>query len=119
MVRFASGSGVSVSVALGGVGSVGEDTDAVLLRMPVSEAAVCMTSVTTCGPAPAARVPMSALNVPLAPTAVLSVRVQPFGRESDTNVVPAGSASLKTTLCASDVPGLPTVIVYVTLLPGV
>src|SRR4051812_16334419 len=102
MVRLASGLGVSVSVALGGVGSVGLVTVAVFARLVFSDEAVCTTRVNTWLPEPAASVPRLAVRVPLAPTAMLSVRVQPDGRLSDTKVVPAGSGSLSTTLWASD-----------------
>src|SRR4051812_45763167 len=111
MVRLAWGLavGVSVSVLLGATGSVGLDTVAVLLRLPVRRALVLKTSVKTCGPEFATRVPIFAVIVPLAPAAVVSVRDQPLGRLNDTNVVPAGSASLKTIFCASDGPVLATV----------
>src|SRR5437763_290779 len=111
MVRLARGLGVSVSVALGGVGSVG------LLAVPSfptrrsSDLAAWTTSVNTWLPEPAASVARIAVMVPLAPTAVTSVRVQPAGRASDTKVTPAGSGSLRTTLWASEGPGLATVIV--------
>src|SRR4051794_12327737 len=106
MVRLASGLGVSVSVLLGDTGSVGLVTVAVLTRLPVIEAAVWTTSVNTCDPEPAVKVASEAVMVPLAPTAVVSVRVQPAGRVSDTKVTPVARGSLSTTLWASAGPGL-------------
>src|SRR2546429_253820 len=111
MLRSARGLGASVSVALGGVGSVGLLSAAVLARLVVSDEAAWTTRVNTCGPEPAASVPMLTVMVPLAPAAVPSVRVQPAGRASDTKVAPAGRGSLSTTLWASEGPGLATVMV--------
>src|SRR5438105_3650031 len=102
MVRFASGLGVSVSVALGDTGSVGLDTVAVLTRLLASEEIVLTTSVNTCGAEPAASVPISAVIVPLAPTAVALLGALPICAISDTKAVPAGNGSLSTTLCASE-----------------
>ena len=73
--RFAQ---APVQVADVRVGSVGEETEAVLLKSAVSAEAVLTTNVNTWGPEPAGSVPMSAVMVPLAPTAVMSVRLQPF-----------------------------------------
>src|SRR5947199_53567 len=98
IVRFASGFGVSVSVALGATGSVGLLTVAVLTRLPVNAEAVWITNVNTCGPEPAASVASDAVRVPLAPTVVVSVRVHPVGTVSETKVVPTGSGSLNTTV---------------------
>src|SRR2546425_675291 len=110
MVRLASGLGVSVSVLVGGVGSVGLLRVAVLARLLLSAAAVWTTRVNTWLAEPAASVARVAVMVPLAPTAVLSVRVQPAGRVTDTKVVPAGNGSLITTLWASEGPGLAAVM---------
>src|SRR5258706_584305 len=82
MVRLASGSGVSVSVLLSGVGSVGLLTVAVLTTSVVKEAAACTISVNTWAPSVGASVVRVAVIVPFAPAPVLSVRVQPAGTVS-------------------------------------
>src|SRR5438876_639979 len=87
--------GVSVSapLLLPGVGSgVALEMTPVLVRLPLKPEPTWMTSVNTCAGAPAGRVGRVAVMVPLAPTAVVSVRVQPVGKASDTKVVRAGSA---------------------------
>src|SRR5947209_3782216 len=104
MVRLASGLGVSVSVALFGVGSVGLVAEAVFTRLVLMVEGVCTTSVNTWLPEPAVSVPRVAVMVPLAPTAVESVRDQPAGRVKETKVTPAGSGSLSSTLWASEGP---------------
>src|SRR4029077_9253055 len=55
--------------------------------------------------APAARVPMVQLTRPVPPTdGVLQVKLGPVPWAKDTKVVPAGTASLRLTLWASDGP---------------
>src|SRR5207302_819732 len=103
---------VSPPVLLPGVGSgVALETVAVLLRLPAKPDGTWITSVNTCAGAPAVRVGRVAVMVPLAPTAVASVRVQPAGKASETKVVPTGSASLSKRAWASLGPLLLTVIV--------
>src|SRR5947208_1092831 len=114
ILRSACGLGVSVSLPLllPGVGSaVALETLAVLVRLPKKPEPTWITSVKTCAGAPAARVGRVAVRVPLAPTAVLSVRVQPVGRDSDTKVVPTGRASLSKRDWASLGPAVLTVMV--------
>src|SRR4051794_414768 len=95
--RSACGAGVSVSVAvlLPATGSgVVLEIVAKLARLPVKPEPTWITTVNVWVGAPATRVDCVAVRVPLAPTAVVSVRVQPAGRVTDTKVVPAGRASL-------------------------
>src|SRR5207302_1170513 len=102
--KSACGLGVSVSLPslLPGVGSaVALEIVAVLVRLPATLESTWTTSVKTCAEAPAASVGKVAVMVPLAPTAVPSVRVQPAGKASDTKVVPAGNGSLSSSDCAS------------------
>ena len=62
------------------------------------------TSVKVC-PAPAARVAVVQLTVPVVPTAgVVQVNVVPEPWLRETNVVPAGRVSVSVTLCASEGP---------------
>src|SRR5438552_886633 len=101
--RSALGLGVSVSgpALLPGVGSgVALEMVALLARLPVKPEPTWRTSVKVCAAAPATKVGKVAVIVPLAPMAVASVRVQPPGNAKDTNVVPAGRASLSSKLWA-------------------
>ena len=69
--------------------------------------------------APEASVAIEQFTVPPAPTAgVVQVNTGPTVCEPATNVDPAGSGSLRATVCASLGPALATVIVYVRLLPA-
>src|SRR5437763_1299880 len=86
-------------------------TVAVFVRLPGRLALTWTTSVNTCAAAPAARPGAVAVTVPLAPTAVASVRVQPAGRARDTKVVRAGRGSLSSKLWASLGPALVTAMV--------
>src|SRR5947207_1947735 len=95
--RSARGLGVSVAPPLllpGGGSGVALETTAVFARLPAKPDETWMTSVNTWAGAPATRVGLVAVMGPLAPTAVASVRVQPAGKASETNVVPTGRASL-------------------------
>src|SRR5947209_5630409 len=77
MVRLASGLGVSVSVLLGGDGSVGLVTVAGWTRLPVMAGAVGTTSLNTAKPEQAVNVPRLAVMVPLMLLPMGSAR--PFG----------------------------------------
>src|SRR5579862_2860178 len=113
MERSASGAGVSVSVLelLAALSSgVGLAIVDVLARLAVRLELTGTTSVKICGAAPAASDGCVAVIFPFAPTAVLSVRVQPAGKASETKVVPRGSASLIVKACASLGPALLTVM---------
>src|SRR5437764_205127 len=112
--RSAIGLGESVSALalLPGVGSgVALAMVAVLVRLPRTLELTWMTRVIPCAGAPATSVGRVAVIVPLAPTAVASVRVQPAGKASDTKVVPAGNGSLRSSVWASLGPVLLTVTV--------
>ena len=74
---------------------------AVFGRLVVRLDGTLMTTVKTCDAAPAASVVRVAVSVPLAPTAVESVRAQPDGIVMEFNVVPAGNTSLNVKPCAS------------------
>ena len=104
IARSALGAGVSESVAelFPGVGSlVVVEIVAVLSRLVVRLEATFKTIVKTCDAAPATRVGRVAVMVPLAPIAVLSVRVQPAGTVMEFKVVPVGRMSLNVNPCAS------------------
>src|SRR5688572_1049728 len=105
---------VSVSLSLARLGSVvAETTMTVLLIVaPAGVAASMLTTKSKVAPAPAARVALVALTVPVPPTGgVVSVAAGPLVWENETKVVPAGTVSFTTTSWASDGPALVTVIV--------
>src|SRR5687767_13578833 len=104
--------------------------DAVLVLLPVSGSGLSLlnvvlfamlvpgaTSASTCtvrvkvSLAPAPNVGRVAEIVPPLPAAGV-VAVQPAGEDNETNVVPAGSASLSATFAAACGPALATVNVY-------
>src|SRR5206468_2679512 len=86
---------------LGSVSAVSVVPVAVFDRPLVTPELTCSTSVKV-ALAPAARVPVTRVTVPLLPTnGVIVPNPGPLFRVSDTNVVPAGSGSLTETNCAS------------------
>src|SRR5438128_139998 len=111
MVRLAKGAGVSVSGLLGGVGSVGLSTVAVLTRFPSREAAAWIVIYTLSLPDALPILAIDAVTVPVPPKATPSVRVQVAGTTSDTSGVADGRSSVTFAACASDGPVFDTVIV--------
>jgi len=88
------------------------ETDAVLLIIvPSTTLALTFTTSVKVAVAPAARLAMLQLTVPVPPTiGVLHVNVSPVFWVNERNVVLAGTVSLSATLAASFGPGLVTVI---------
>src|SRR5438094_359354 len=83
----------SLPALFAGVGSgVALESIAVLVRLPTTPEPTWRTSVNACAGAPPVRAGRVPVTVPLAPTAVLSVRVQPAGYASATKAEPVGLA---------------------------
>ena len=78
---------------------------------PLGVLALTWTTKVKVAIAPPASEAVVALIVPVLPTAVESVRVQPAGVVKETNVVLAGRASLRATFAALALPVLLTVMV--------
>jgi hypothetical protein len=99
----------ALAVLFAALGSVAaEPTLAVLLTVPLAVALVATTSVKLAAP-PLASVARLHVTVPPAPTAgVVQVKAGPEFCTPDTNVVPAGNASVSVTLCALLGPALLT-----------
>src|SRR5438874_2663802 len=93
---------------------------AVLLTVPPwATFGLTRTTKVNVASAPATRVVMNALAVPLPPAGgTTRLKAGPEVWLADTNVVLAGTASLRVTFCASDGPLLVTMIVYVTFSPA-
>src|SRR5947199_396373 len=101
---------VAVAVLLPLVGSgVVEEIVVLALIVPVAAGSTSTTAVKLAEP-PAANVARVTVTVPVAPTAGV-VALHPAGVVTETNVVPAGVASVTDTVCASDGPALLAVIV--------
>src|SRR3954451_24903484 len=106
-------------VSLPGWGSgVSEEADAVLVRIVPAGVDGATATVRVKTALPTARLGFEQETVPPEPTGGVA-HDQPPGEESETNAVPAGRASLRTTLDAGLGPALITVIEYVRLLPGI
>src|SRR3989441_665251 len=112
---------VAMAVLLVRFGSkvVAELTVAVLESvLPSSAAGLTWTPRVKVAVAPLANEPMVQFTVPVEPAAGV-VQLQPAGVGIDWNVVSAGSGSFIVTLAAAFGPALLTVIVYVSVPPGV
>jgi hypothetical protein len=102
---------VAVAELLPGVGSVVADAAVAVLVISVPAAVFDATRTASVNCAlPAARLGFEHDTVPLAPTAGV-VHVQPAGALSETNVVPAGTASVIVADAALDGPEFVTLIV--------
>src|SRR5262245_22491010 len=103
---------VVVAELFAGVVSVGDATlDVFVIVVPLAvELPTLTTRVNVCGPLPAASVVRALITIPVQPT-VGVVFDQPAGEVSETNVVPAGIASVSFTVWASLGPALFTTIV--------
>ena len=100
---------VALAVLFAGVGSdVGELADAVLVIVaPLATFALTFTTTVKAAPAPAGSELMPQLTVPPDPTAgLVHVKGEPVFWTSETNVVPAGSVSVRVAFWASDGPPL-------------
>src|SRR5882724_7293040 len=111
---------VAVAVLLARLGSkVVELTVAVLaIVLPSGAAGLTWTARVKVAVAPLASVAVVQLTVPGEPAAGV-VHAQPAGVGIDWNVVSGGSGSFMVTLAAAFGPALLTVIVYVSVPPGV
>src|SRR5438034_1202825 len=104
--------GVVTVAEWGLVASVGLETLAVLTMFePLAALGLTCTTTVKVAEAPAARVAVVPLIVPVPPTGgLVNVNVTPLFWVSDTKVVLAGMLSVSCTLCASEGPLLVSVI---------
>src|SRR5438132_84560 len=103
---------VTLAELLPGLGSVVAEAAVAVLVIIVPLAVLASTLTTTVNDSvsPYGAVARAKTRVPVPPTAMLSVRDQPAGKDADTKVVWAGSGSLTVTVCASFGPALAKVI---------
>lgn len=109
---------LAVAVLFAGVGSFGVALIVAVLLMEGTEAPVVATTSVKTSLAAAATDGFVQLTVPLAPTAGV-LHVHPTAAANETNVVLAGSGSLRVAEVPGPGPALETVIVYVRFPPTV